>query len=253
MSGLVEGKVVLVTGGSLGIGEAAARAFAREGAKVVVASRGAERGERVVASIVDAGGEAIWIGADVSEADQVEAMVTRTVEVFGRLDCAFNNAGSGGKGDWVADIDLGEWDATLAGYLTSAFLCMKYELGHMLAAGGGAIVNNASVDGLRGFGRDPAYSAAKHGVVGLTKSAAIQYAPKGVRINAICPGWIGTPHVTEMMERNPERARGLLLHQPVGRLGAPEEVAELAVWLCSDKASLVTGAAIPVDGGYTAV
>jgi len=253
MSGLVEGKVVLVTGGSLGIGEAAVRAFVREGAKVAVASRGAERGRQVVASLVAAGGEAVWIEADVSREDQVKAMVAQTVETFGRLDCAFNNAGSGGAPHWVAEIDPAEWDKTLRGYLTSALLCMKYELQHMLATGGGAIVNNASVDGLRGFPMDPAYSAAKHGVVGLTKSAAIQYAPKGVRINAICPGWIATPHVVEAVEADPKMKQGALMHQPIGRLGEPAEVAELALWLCSDKASLITGTAIPIDGGYTAV
>lgn len=253
MSGWVEGQAVLITGGSLGIGEAAARVFARGGARVALASRGRERGEAVARSITADGGEAIWIGADVSQADQVEAMVGRVVDAFGRLDCAFNNAGAGGPGGPVAEIAPAAWDATIAGFLTSAFLCMKFELRRMLASGGGVILNNASVDGLRGFPHDPAYSAAKHGVVGLTRSAAIQYAARGIRINAICPAWIGTPHVVEGFRRDPGARAAAMAHQPLGRLGRPEEVAELAVWLCSDRASLVTGAAIPIDGGYTAV
>ncbi|NLF30995.1 MAG: SDR family oxidoreductase [Planctomycetes bacterium] len=253
MSGLVEGKAVLVTGGSLGIGEAAARIFAREGARVALAGRGRERGEAVAASIAADGGEAIYIQADVSHPEQVEAMVARVVSEFGRLDCAFNNAGAGVPSGPLAEIDAAAWDAAIAGYLTSAFLCMKYELRHMAARGGGVILNNASVDGLRGFPQDPAYSAAKHGVIGLTRSAALQYARQGIRINALCPGWIGTPHVVEAFRQRPDALAAALLHQPIGRLGRPEEVAELAVWLCSDKASLMTGAAIPVDGGYTAV
>ena len=254
MAGLVEGKAVLVTGGSEGIGKATALAMAREGAKVAVASRGQAAGERVVAEIVAGGSEAIWIAADVSDPQSVAAMVDRTVEALGGLDCAFNNAGSGGEPNWVAEIDQTDWDATIAGYLTSTFACMKRELGVMLASGGGGvIINNASVDGLRGFGHDPAYAAAKHGVVGLTRSAAIQYAAKGVRINAVCPGWIGTPHVVANMERDPRLKAGAMAHLPIGRFGAPAEVAELVVWLCSDKASLIVGAALPVDGGYTAV
>ncbi len=253
MSGLMNGKAVLITGGSLGIGEAAARAFAREGARVAVASRGRERGQAVAASINDDGGEAIWIGADVARAEEVEAMVGRAVEAFGRLDCAFNNAGAGAPGGLVGEIDPAAWEATIAAFLTSAFLCMKFELREMTARGGGVILNNASVDGLRGFPQDPAYSAAKHGVVGLTRSAAIQYAARGIRINAICPAWIATPHVVEAFRRDPAAEAAAMAHQPIGRLGRPEEVAELAVWLCSERASLMTGAAIPIDGGYTAI
>jgi NAD(P)-dependent dehydrogenase (short-subunit alcohol dehydrogenase family) len=246
-------KVALVTGGSSGIGRATALAFADEGAKVAIASRTQERGEAVVRAIREAGGEAIWIQTDVSQADQVESMIRKVVETYGRLDCAFNNAGSGGKGGWVAEVEEEDWDRTIDGYLKSVWLCVKYEIPEMLKQGGGAIVNNSSVDGKRGFPWDPVYSAAKHGVIGLTKSAAIQYADKGVRINAVCPGWIKTPPVERILEHDPEAERGMILHQPIGRLGRPEEVAQAVVWLCSDDASLVVGTALPVDGGYLVV
>ena len=253
MSGQMAGKVALVTGGGSGVGKATALAFAREGAKVVIASRTQESGERVVQAIKTGGGEAIWIGTDVSQAAQVEALVQAIVVTYGRLDYAFNNAGSGGRGGWVVEIQEEDWDETIDGYLKSVWLCMKYEIPEMLKLGGGAIVNNSSVDGQRGFPCDPAYSAAKHGVLGLTKSAAMQYAQKGIRINAVCPGWIRTPPVQSMVEHDPETEARWLLHQPIGRFGEAEEVAQAVVWLCSDKASLVVGTALAVDGGYLAV
>lgn len=253
MTGQMAAKVALVTGGSSGIGRAAALAFAREGAKVAIASRTRDKGEEAVAAITDAGGEAVWIAADVTRAEQVQAMVQQVIDTFGRLDCAFNNGGSGGMGGWTAEIKEDDWDRTISGYLKSAWLCMKHEIPQMLSQGGGAIVNNSSVDGQRGFRWDPAYSAAKHGVIGLTKSAAMQYAAKGVRINAVCPGWIRTPPVESILERDPEAERGMLMHQPIGRLGRAEEVAAAVVWLCSDSASLVVGASLAVDGGYLVV
>jgi len=253
MSGQMAGKVALVTGGSSGIGEATALAFAREGAQVVIASRTQESGEKVVQAIKAGGGEATWIKTDVSQAAQVEALVRVIIATYGRLDYAFNNAGSGGRGGWVAEIQEEDWDQAIDGYLKSVWLCMKYEIPEMLKLGGGAIVNNSSVDGQRGFPWDPAYSAAKHGVLGLTKSAAMQYAQKGIRINAVCPGWIRTPPVQSMIEHDPEAEARLLLHQPIGRFGEAEEVAQAVVWLCSDKASLVVGTALAVDGGYLAV
>jgi len=253
MSGQMAGKVALVTGGSSGIGEATALAFAREGAQVVIASRTQESGEKVVQAIKAGGGEATWIKTDVSQAAQVEALVRAIIATYGRLDYAFNNAGSGGRGGWVAEIQEEDWDQAIDGYLKSVWLCMKYEIPEMLKLGGGAIVNNSSVDGQRGFPWDPAYSAAKHGVLGLTKSAAMQYAQKGIRINAVCPGWIRTPPVQSMIEHDPEAEARLLLHQPIGRFGEAEEVAQAVVWLCSDKASLVVGTALAVDGGYLAV
>ena len=253
MTQSMTGKVALVTGGSSGIGRATALAFAAEGCGVAIASRTRESGEAVVAEIEALGGEALWIQTDVSQADQVEAMVAATIARFGRLDYAFNNAGSGGNGGWLTDIGEEDFDKTIGGYLKSAFLCMKHEIPEMLKVGGGAIVNNSSVDGLRAFPWDPIYSAAKHGVLGLTKSAAVQYARQGVRINAVCPGWIRTPPIEETLARQPELERQWLLHQPIDRLGRPEEVAQAVVWLCSDRGSLMVGVALPVDGGYTAV
>jgi NAD(P)-dependent dehydrogenase (short-subunit alcohol dehydrogenase family) len=249
----MQGKVALVTGGSSGIGRATAIAFAQEGARVVIASRTQPRGEEVIREIREAGGEAIWVQTDVSQADQVEKMVQTTIATYGRLDYAFNNGGSGGMGNWVAEIEEADWDATIDGYLKSVWLCMKYELQEMLQLGQGAIVNNSSVDGLRAFPIDPVYSAAKHGVIGLTKSAAMQYATRGIRINAVCPGWIRTPPIANWMAQEPGVEERWLMHQPIGRLGEPEEVAQAVVWLCSDKASLIVGTALGVDGGYLIV
>jgi len=253
MTEQMTGKVALVTGGSSGIGRATALAFASRGAKVVIASRTQATGEEVVQAIEEAGGEAVWIQADVSQAARVEALIQKIVDTYGRLDYAFNNAGSGGRGGWVAEMQEEDWDETITGYLKSVWLCMKYEIREMLQCGSGAIVNNSSVDGKRGFPWDPAYSAAKHGVIGLTKSAAMQYADKGICINAVCPGWIRTPPVEHMLEHDPEAEKGMILHQPIGRLGKPEEVAQAVVWLCSDDASLVVGTALAVDGGYLVV
>lgn len=253
MTDSMAGKVALVTGGSSGIGKATAAAFAAEGATVVIASRNPAAGDAVASDIRHAGGEALWIQTDVTQAVQVEAMVRRVIETYGRLDYAFNNAGSGGRGSWIAELDEMDWDKTIDGFLKSAWLCMKYEITAMLKLGGGAIVNNSSVDGLRAFPWDPAYSAAKHGVIGLTKSTAMQYATKGIRINAVCPGWIRTPPTEGILAHDPRAEKGMILHQPIGRLGRPEEVAQAVVWLCSEKASLILGVAMPVDGGYTTV
>lgn len=253
MNRFMEGKVALVTGGGTGIGQATALAFAAQGAKVVIASRTQATGEKTVRLIKEAGGEALWVKTDVSAAAQVEAMVKATLDSFGQLDYAFNNAGSGGNGGWTHEIAEEDWDKTIDGYLKSVFLCMKAELAVMLKARGGAIVNNSSVDGQRAFPWDPVYSTAKHGVLGLTKSAAMQYARQGVRINAVCPGWIQTPPTEQAMESSPGIENQWLTHQPIGRLGKAEEVAEAVVWLCSDKASLITGTALAVDGGYLAV
>ncbi len=254
------GKVVLVTGGSSGIGKAAALAFAQAGAKVVIASRTPEKGQAAVKAILDAvtgpgaevGADApvCWIQADTSRAAQVEALVQETLAAYGRLDYAFNNGGSGGMGGWLPEIQPDEWDKTIDGFLKSVYLCMKYEIPAMLKSGGGAIVNNSSVDGKRAFPWDPAYSAAKHGVLGLTKSTAMQYADRGLRINAVCPGWIKTPPTESIIAQDPQAEARLLQHQPIGRLGSPEEVAQAVVWLCSDQASFILGTALDVDGGY---
>ncbi|OPL18633.1 MAG: hypothetical protein AVO35_04685 [Candidatus Aegiribacteria sp. MLS_C] len=253
MSDEMKGKVALITGGSSGIGKAAAFAFANEGAQVVIASRSEDTGEKAASDIRQSGGNAKWIRADVTQEDQVKTLVTLILEEYGRLDYAFNNAGSGGKGGWTTEIEEEDWDKTISGFLKSVWLCMKHELPAMLDNGQGSIVNNSSVDGKRGFRWDPVYSAAKHGVIGLTKSSALQYAQQGIRINAICPGWIITPPVEKILEHNPEAGNGMLLHQPIGRFGKPEEVAQAVVWLCSDKSSLITGTVLPIDGGYLAI
>jgi NAD(P)-dependent dehydrogenase (short-subunit alcohol dehydrogenase family) len=253
MPGLFSGRVALVTGGSTGIGKATAIAFAREGARVVIASRRQDTGRASVKEIELIGGEALWMACDVSQADQVENLIAQTLTTYGHLDCAFNNAGSGGRGGLLPEISEEYWDQTIDGYLKSVFLCMKYQIPAMVEAGGGSIVNNSSVDGKRAFPWDPVYSAAKHGVLGLTKSVALQYATQGMRINAVCPGWIKTPPVDEMITEDPQVESMMLLHQPVGRLGSPEEVAEAVLWLCSDQASFITGTALDVDGGYLAL
>ena len=247
-------KVALITGGSAGIGAATAAAFAREGAKVVIASRRKSKAQQTLQKIRKAGGDVIWIEADVCDSKQVEQLVQQTVRQYGRLDYAFNNAGSGGAGGLTAEITEDSWNKTINGYLTSVWLCMKYEIRAMLKAGAGCIVNNSSVDGLRGypFPVGSSYSAAKHGVIGLTKSAAREYISKGIRINAICPGWIETAPVRNWMKRIPDIGEKILQQEPIGRLGTPGEIAAAVLWLCSDKASFVVGATIAVDGGYLA-
>ena len=253
MTDQMTGKVALVTGGSSGIGRAAALAFADAGARVAIASRTRATGEDAVRAVEQTGGEAIWIEADVSQAAQVAAMVGQVIDAYGRLDFAFNNAGGGRRGGPIPDIEEEEWDRTIDVYLKSVFLCMKYEIPELLRAGGGAIVNNSSVDGERAFPMDPVYSAAKHGVLGLTRSAAAQYADQGIRINAVCPAWIEIPRILDIMKKDPEAQAELEFHQPIGRLGKPEEVGQAVVWLCSDRASFIIGAALPIDGGYLVV
>jgi NAD(P)-dependent dehydrogenase (short-subunit alcohol dehydrogenase family) len=248
----IEGKVALITGGSSGIGLATAKAFLQAGARVVIASRDKDRAAGAL-RILQEVGEAVWIESDVSRAEDVQKMVDTAVAQFGSLDVAFNNGGSGGRGGWLNKIAEEDFDLTIAGFLKSVWLCMKAELDVMLEQGGGAIVNNSSVDGLRAFPDDPIYSAAKHGVLGLTRSGALQFAQRGVRINAVCPGWIRTPPTDEWIKADPEVEKRMLMHQPIGRLGTAEEVANVVVWLCSDQASLITGVAFPVDGGYTVI
>lgn len=249
----MNGKIALVTGGGTGIGKATALAFAQAGATVFIASRTHATGETVATQIRSQGGAATWVATDVTQAAAVEALVQGILAQHGRLDYAFNNAGSGGRGGWLAEVGEADWDRTIDGYLKSVFLCMKHEIAAMLAQGGGAIVNNSSVDGKRAFPWDPVYAAAKHGVLGLTKSAAVQYAAQGIRINAVCPGWILTPPTEDAIARDPQAEGRMLQHQPIGRLGRADEVAQAVLWLCSDAASLVTGTALDVDGGYLAV
>ena len=252
MAGQLAGKATLVTGGGSGIGKASALAFAREGARVVVADVNAAGGEETVRLIQDTGGEAAFVRADVSQAGPVEAMVQHAVSVYGRLDCAFNNAGvSGGRG-LIHEYSEDDWDRVTGINLKGVWLCMKYEIIQMLAQGSGAIVNTASVMGLVGGSRSPAYGASKHGVVGLTRTAAVAYAQSGIRVNAVCPGYIRTPLIEQGALTDPGGEERIIARHPVGRLGTPEEVAETVVWLCSDAASFVTGHAMAVDGGYVA-
>jgi NAD(P)-dependent dehydrogenase (short-subunit alcohol dehydrogenase family) len=252
MAGLVAGKVALVTGASSGIGRATALAFARQGAKVVVADVTGEGGEETVALVQKAGGEAVFVKTDVSKAVEVEALVAKAVATYGRLDCAYNNAGIAGKSKTVVEDTEDNWDRILAINLKGVWLCLKYEIVQMLKQGGGAIVNTASDAGLIGVRRGGAYVASKHGVVGLTKTAALEYAKAGIRVNCVCPGPIDTPMLQGIGGRNQAMIERMVAAQPGGRLGKPEEIAEAAVWLCSDAASFVTGLPMPVDGGYTA-
>ncbi|MGB0388730.1 MAG: SDR family oxidoreductase [Ardenticatenaceae bacterium] len=245
-------KVALVTGGSSGIGRATALLFAREGAKVVVADIQVEGGEETVGMIQEGGGEAIFVKADVSKSADVQAMINQTVEHYGRLDCAFNNAGIGGVPAPIADHEEEHWDRVIGINLKGVWLCMKYEVAQMLKQGGGTIVNTASVVGLVGTANMTPYVASKHGVVGLTKTVALEYAQANIRVNAVCPGVIHTPMIDRFTGGSPEALAQVVAMEPVGRVGKPEEVAEVVVWLSSDAASFVTGHPMAVDGGFVA-
>ncbi len=253
MPGYVDGKVVLVTGAGSGIGRATALACAREGGKVVAADRVVETGEETVAMVQQAGGEAVFVEVDVTQVASVESMVAAAVDAYGRIDCAHNNAGIEGTFATTADYPEDDWDWVMAVNLKGVWLCMKSEIPQMLKQGGGAIFNTASLAGLVGAKRMPAYVASKHGVAGLTKTAALEYAKSGIRVNAVCPGVIHTSMVDRMfLNRRPELEDRLAAAEPVGRLGKPEEGAEAVVWLCSDAASFVTGHTMTVDGGMYA-
>ena len=247
---MLKDNVALITGGSSGIGRAVALAWAREGAKVVVSDVDRGGGEETVEQVRTAGGEAIFIAADVGKPEECEALVRGAVEKFGRLDIACSNAGIGGPQSPTADYPLEGWATGSGSNLSGVFYGMKYQLPAMLKNGGGAIINMASILGAVGFAGAPAYAAAKHGVVGLTQTAALEYSAQGVRINAVGPGFIHTPMISAL-EDNKAVNDMLVAAHPIGRLGRAEEVAELVLWLSSEKASVVTGGYYPVDGGYT--
>ncbi|MCP1839986.1 NAD(P)-dependent dehydrogenase (short-subunit alcohol dehydrogenase family) [Bradyrhizobium sp. USDA 4524] len=255
MAGILDGKAALVTGGGSGIGRATAIAMAREGARVAVSDLSKDGIEETVALINAAGGQSIAIQGDVTDEAEVANMVARTVSAFGRIDCAFNNAGVAGRsvgppGQRIHELTQASVAKIFSVNLMGVFLCLKYEVAQMLKqGGGGAIVNTASIAGLVGLATSGHYVATKHGVVGLTKSAAIEYAQDGIRVNCVNPGYIKTPMTKETMD---ERYDEIIAKVPVRRLGVPEEIAEAVVWMCSDKASFMTGASHVVDGGYSA-
>lgn len=243
------GKVALVTGAGSGIGEATAKLYAAYGAKVIVADLNEKGGNAVVEAIKKGGGEARFVKCDVSQAEACAKLVEETLRAYGRLDYACNNAGIGGEQNMLADMSVEGFNKVIAVNLSSVFYCMKYQIPAMLQNDGGAIVNMASILGQVGFAYSAGYVAAKHGVVGLTQNAGIEYSAKGIRVNAVGPGFIDTPLLNQADAKTKE---GLVSKHPIGRLGTSEEVAELVIWLSSDKASFVTGAYYPVDGGYLA-
>lgn len=255
MAGMLEGKSALITGGGGGIGRATALIFAREGARLAVADANPDAAGETVAQVNAAGGQAISLSGDVTESAAVKAMIDQVVATYGRIDCAFNNAGIAGYQVDASGKRTHEWgddsfDRMIAVNLRGVWLCMKHEIPHMLGRGGGVIVNTGSIAGLIGLPTSSAYVAAKHGVLGLTKTAALEYANDKIRVNAVCPGYIQTKMTEDTMRR---RGAELMGRVPVGRMGRPEEIGEMVMWFCSDRASYVTGACYNVDGGYMAI
>jgi len=252
LTGKLEDKVAVITGAASGIGRATALLFAREGARVVVADWDESGGSRIAEEIAEAGGEAVSVRTDVSQAEDVRSLINAAVEGYGRLDVLFNNAGVEGELAPTADCSLENWDSVIGINLKGVFLGMKYAIPHMVSHGGGTIINNASVAGVVGFAGLPAYCASKGGVIQLTKAAALEYAKAGIRVNAICPGVIATPMVERVIGDNKEMKKSFEALEPVGRFGTPEEVARLALFLATEDSSFCTGAPFIVDGGFVA-
>ncbi len=250
---MYEDKVVLITGGSQGIGRTTAIAFAQAGAKVMIADIDADAGSDTVHTITSVGGTASYITADVGSEDEVRDMIDAAVAQFGGLHIAVNNAGVGGAMGALHEADEETFDRVMQVNVKGVWWCMKYEIPALIRSGGGSIVNIASIAGLVGFRGNAIYAASKHAVVGMTKSAALELATNSVRVNAICPSFINTPMVTEMVEDDERLERGVQVASPMRRMGRPEEVAESILWLASDKASFVNGVAFAVDGGLTAM
>lgn len=250
MDNIFENKVAVITGGSFGIGRATALAFAKRGAKVVIADWVED--DETLTLIMASGGTAMFVKCDVSKSQDVKALVEKTIAAYGRLDYAFNNAGIEGTAAKTSDCTEENWDRTIGVNLKGVWLCMKYEIPEMLKTGKAAIVNCASIAGLVGFPNLAAYVATKHGIIGLTKTASLEYAKSGIRVNAVCPGVIKTPMIDRFTGKQKEVEQQFVNMEPIGRLGEPEEVAEAVAWLCSDSASFITGDAIAVDGGWIA-